>query len=76
MSAPEVSHSLLTVTSFANELRSLQHSLGRRDTQNKQRAQELLDLELQSVASKEYDPSNISLRGSRFRSSHQVPSKG
>ena len=33
----------------------------------------MLDIEVDSVVSKEYDPNNIMLRSGRFRSSHAVP---
>lgn len=32
----------------------------------------MLDLELESVASKEYDPDNVPIRGNRFRRSEQI----
>ena len=52
---------------------SLQRSLNREKTYNKSGAQRMLDLELASVASKEYDPENIPIRGgdggSGYRSS-------
>ena len=33
----------------------------------------MLDLEIMSIASKEYDPANMPSRGQRFRSSHNAP---
>ena len=39
-------------------------------TKDKAKAKELLDLELNSIASKEYDPNNVQVKGHRFRSSH------
>ena len=42
----------------------------RKGTKDKGRAQELLDLEINSVMSKEYDPTNVQVKGhQRFRSS-------
>lgn len=43
--------------------RSLQSSLRREKTHDKERAQRLLDLEINSVVSKEYDPTNLKIRG-------------
>ena len=41
----------------------------RKGTKDKDRAKELLDLEINSVMSKEYDPSNVPVKGQqRFRS--------
>ena len=37
-----------------------------------QRVQQMLDMELDSVASKEYDPSNVPLKNNRFRASYQA----
>ena len=52
---------------------SLQRSLDREKTYNKGGAKRMLDLELASVTSKEYDPENIPVRGagdgSGYRSS-------
>ena len=53
---------------------SLQRSLAREKTQNKTGAQRMLDLELASVTSKEYDPENIpiySTVNNGFKSSAQ-----
>ena len=57
---------------FNHFCRSLQKSL--KETKAKDRVQKMLDVEIDSVASKEYDPNNIMLRSGRFRSSHVVQS--
>lgn len=51
--------------------RSLESTLKQRKTKDMSRAQRLFDDEMQSVASREYDPSNLDLRGNRFRKSYQ-----
>ena len=60
----EVNHQVskpLTTNSHYS-YRSLQASLDRVKTKDKTRAQKLLDLELESVQSKEYDPCNVMVR--------------
>jgi len=39
---------------------------------NRNKVQRMLDYELESVASKEYDPDCVPLRGNRFRRSEQI----
>lgn len=41
---------------------SLKKTISREETQNKQRAQRMLDDELASIVSKEYNPQNFTLR--------------
>ena len=58
----------LRITVFARN-RSLESTLKQKKTKDMNRAQRLFDEEVQSVASREYDPSKLDLRGNRFRSS-------
>ena len=59
----------LRITVFARN-RSLESTLKQKKTKDMNRAQRLFDEEVQSVASREYDPSKLDLRGNRFRSSY------
>lgn len=43
-------------------IKSLKKTIGREKTTDKARAQRLLDVELASIASKEYNPNNLKLR--------------
>ena len=60
---------ILSITAFACD-RSLESTLKQKKTKDMNRAQRLFDEEVQSVASREYDPSKLDLRGNRFRSSY------
>mmetsp|Transcript_47953 Transcript_47953/g.63470 ORF Transcript_47953/g.63470 Transcript_47953/m.63470 type:complete len:145 (+) Transcript_47953:21-455(+) len=55
-----------------SNIKSLERSLKENGTRNRARVQQLLEMELDSVASKEYDPSNVPLKGDRFRRSYQA----
>ena len=65
---------LLTVIfDFMN--RSLRNTMQRDWTKDKDKAKKLLDLELNSITSKEYDPNNVPIRNRFNKSSHAGDNK-